>query len=66
MNGVVLNSRRALTVAILAWLVNQAIRFDLRGYPLSVTAFTWGALMGMGALLVVDFAIIRTGLSQSS
>ena len=40
--------------------------FGLRGYPLSATAFTWGALMGIGTLLVIAFASIRPGFSQAS
>jgi hypothetical protein len=66
MSGVVLNRRRAIAVALLVWLVNQVMGFGLRGYPLSATAFTWGALMGMGTLLVVTFASIRPGFSQLS
>lgn len=66
MSGVTLNRRRAIATALLLWLVNQAIGFGLRGYPLSATAFTWGALMGLGTLLVVAFASIRPGFSQLS
>ncbi len=66
MSGVILNRRRAIAVTLLIWLVNQAIGFGLRGYPLSATAFIWGALMGIGTLLVVAFASIRPGFSQSS
>ncbi|MEO1622348.1 MAG: hypothetical protein AAFU53_15120 [Cyanobacteria bacterium J06632_3] len=66
MSGVVLNRRREIATALLIWLVNQAIGFGLRGYPLSATAFTWGALMGIGTLLVVAFASIRPDFSQSS
>ncbi|MEO0647897.1 MAG: hypothetical protein AAFZ17_17380, partial [Cyanobacteria bacterium J06650_10] len=66
MSGVALNRRRAIATALLIWLVNQAIGFGLRGYPLSVTAFTWGALMGIGTLLVVALASIRPGFSQAS
>ncbi|MEO0647670.1 MAG: hypothetical protein AAFZ17_16185 [Cyanobacteria bacterium J06650_10] len=66
MSGVVLNRRRAIATALLIWLVNQAIGFGVRGYPLSATAFTWGALMGIGTLLVVAFASIRPGFSQAS
>ena len=66
MSGVVLNRHRAITIALLIWLVNQTIGFGLRGYPLNTTAFTWGALMGIGTLLVVAFASIRPGFSQLS
>lgn len=66
MSGVVLSRRRAIATALLIWLVNQSIGFGLRGYPLSATAFSWGALMGLGTLLVVAFASIRPGFSQSS
>lgn len=66
MSGVTLNRRREIATALIIWLVNQAIGFGLRGYPLSTTAFIWGALMGIGTLLVVSFASIRPGFSQSS
>ncbi len=64
MSGVMLSRRRAIAIALLIWLVNQA--FGLRDYPLSATALTWGALMGLGTLLVVAFASIRPEFSQSS
>ena len=66
MSGVALNRRRAIATALLIWLVNQTIGCGLRGYPLSATAFTWGALMGIGTLLVVAFASIRPDFSQAS
>jgi hypothetical protein len=66
MSGVTVTRRRAIAVALLVWFVNQLIGFGLRGYPLTETAFTWGALMGIGTLLVVAFASLRPGFSQSS
>jgi hypothetical protein len=66
MSGVMLNRRQAILVASLIWLVNQAIGFSVRNYPFSATALTWGALMGIGTMLVVAFASIRPGFSQSS
>ena len=66
MSGVSLSRRRAIAVALGLWLVNQTIGFGLRGYPLTGTAFTWGALMGLGTLLVVGFATMRPTFSQAS
>ncbi|QEY31441.1 hypothetical protein EVJ50_03415 [Synechococcus sp. RSCCF101] len=66
MSGVMLKPRRAVVVALLIWLVNQAIGFGIRGYPLSGMAFTWGSLMGVGTLLVVSLASIRPPFSRSS
>ena len=66
MSGVTLLQRRAIVIALLIWLVNQSVGFGLRGYPLSVTAFTWGALMGVGTLLVVAFASWRPGFVRTS
>lgn len=66
LSGASLSRRRAIAIALAIWFVNQAIGFGLQDYPLSATAFTWGALMGMGTLLVVAFASIRPGFSQSS
>ncbi|MGF1499702.1 MAG: hypothetical protein ACFB8W_23190 [Elainellaceae cyanobacterium] len=66
MSGATLTRRRAIATALLIWLVNQALGFGLRGYPLTATAFTWGALMGVGTLLVAAFASLRPMFSQSS
>lgn len=66
MSGVTLLRRRAITIALLIWLVNQSVGFGLRGYPLSATAFTWGALMGLGTLLVVAFVSWRPGFARTS
>lgn len=66
MSGVALNRRRAIVIALSIWLVNQAIGFGLRGYPISAAAFAWGALMGIGTLLVAAFASIQPRFSQSS
>lgn len=65
LGGATLPRRRAVAVALLLWLVNQSIGFGWRGYPLSATAFTWGALMGLGTLLVALFASWRPGWSQA-
>lgn len=64
MGGVILPRRRALLVVLLIWLVNQGVGFGLRDYPLTAAAFTWGALMGLGALLVVAVASWRPQFSQ--
>lgn len=65
-SGVMLKRRQALSVALLIWLVNQTIGFYLRGYPLSTTAFTWGALMGVGTLTVVGVASCRPAFAQKT
>lgn len=66
MGGVTLLRRRAIAITLLIWLVNQSVGFGLRGYPLSVTAFAWGALMGTGTLLVVAFASWRPSFARTS
>ncbi|MGD1905531.1 MAG: hypothetical protein ACFB0C_05990 [Leptolyngbyaceae cyanobacterium] len=66
LSGVSLPRRRAITVALGLWLINQTIGFGMRGYPLTAIAFTWGALMGLGTLLVVSFAMVRPAFSQSA
>ncbi len=66
MSGVMLSRERAIAVALAIWLVNQIIGFGLRGYPLTGTAFMWGALMGIGTLLAVVFASLRPPFSRSS
>ena len=66
MSGGMLRRRRAIAVALLIWLINQSIGFGLRGYPLSATAFTWGALMGLGTLIVVVFASWRPAFARTT
>ncbi|MDY7015137.1 MAG: hypothetical protein SVX43_16385, partial [Cyanobacteriota bacterium] len=65
MAGATLTRQRAIAVALLVWLVNQALGFGLRGYPLTSVALIWGALMGIGTLMVVAFASWRPEFSQS-
>jgi hypothetical protein len=66
MSGVMLTRLQAIAVAGLIWLVNQAIGFGWRGYPLTGVAFTWGGLMGIGTLLVALLASWRPPFSQST
>ncbi|AOX03149.1 hypothetical protein BJP34_30220 [Moorena producens PAL-8-15-08-1] len=66
MSGATLSRQRAVGVALLVWLVNQAIGFGLRGYPLTSTAFTWGALMGIGTLLAAVAASWWPGWCRDS
>jgi hypothetical protein len=42
--------REALSLAALAWLLNQAIGFGLLGYPLDPPTLGWGLAIGAGAL----------------
>jgi len=65
LSGVTLSRRWAIAIPLLIWWVNQIIGFGWRGYPLTATAFTWGALMGIGTLLVAVFASWRPRFSQT-
>ncbi len=65
-SGATLTRRRAIAVALLIWFINQMIGFGLRGYPLTSVAFTWGALMGLGTLLVTLGASWRPTFSRVS
>ncbi len=65
-SGIALPRQRAIAVALLIWLVNQVIGFGIRDYPLEITAFTWGLIMGIGTLIVVAGASLRPRFSQSS
>jgi hypothetical protein len=58
--------RRAVATVLLIWLANQLIGFGWRGYPQSATAFTWGAVMGLGTLLAVLLASWRPRFSRRS
>ena len=65
-SGLTLPRQRAIATTLLIWLLNQSIGFGLRGYPLTATAFTWGALMGLGALLVVAFVSWRPMFARTT
>ena len=58
--GCTLQTQFALQVAGAVWLTNQLYGFILRGYPLTLESFTWGAAMGLGTALVTVFALLMT------
>ncbi len=64
--GTTLPLKKGAVVTTLIWLVNQAIGFGLRGYPPTVEAFTWGALMLLGSWVVLLLAALRPRFSQRS
>lgn len=66
LSGVTVGRRRAMTTALLIWLVNQVIGFGVRGYPFSTTAFIWGVVMGLGTVLVSALASLRPRFSQTA
>lgn len=62
--GTTLPRRKAIPFIAIIWLINQGIGFSVRGYPLTGVAFTWGALMGVGALLATVWSSIRPSISR--
>lgn len=57
--GTTLPRRRALTVLLTLWCVNQFLGFTVRGYPYTVSTFAWGGVMLLGAALAVLLASLR-------
>lgn len=57
--GTTLPRRRALTVLLTMWFVNQLLGFTVRGYPYTVSTFAWGGVMLLGAILAVLLASRR-------
>ncbi|MGF1514313.1 MAG: hypothetical protein ACFB5Z_11540 [Elainellaceae cyanobacterium] len=55
-SGLTLPRPRAIKMVTTIWAVNQGLGFTLWRYPLETTAFAWGAIMGVGALLAVNLA----------
>ena len=51
--------REALSLAGLAWLLNQAIGFGLLGYPLDPATLGWGLAIGAGTLAAAAGALPR-------
>ncbi|MGK7910810.1 MAG: hypothetical protein AB4050_04900, partial [Synechococcus sp.] len=54
--GTTLPRRRAMTVLLTLWFVNQLLGFTVRGYPYTVSTFAWGGVMLLGATLAVLLA----------
>ena len=57
--GTTLPRRRALTVLLTMWFVNQLLGFTVRGYPYTVSTFAWGGVMLLRATLAVLLASLR-------
>ncbi|MEO0827407.1 MAG: hypothetical protein AAFX95_18685 [Cyanobacteria bacterium J06639_16] len=62
--GATLPRRKAVVVLLAMWLVNQLLGFTVRGYPYTVSTFTWGGVMLLGALLTVWLAAMRLPFRQ--
>lgn len=64
--GTTLPLKKGLIAMTAIWLVNQAIGFGWRGYPLTVEALTWGAVMVLGSWIVLMLASLRPSFSRQS
>ncbi|MEO0491062.1 MAG: hypothetical protein AAFZ49_16135 [Cyanobacteria bacterium J06659_2] len=62
--GATLPRRKAVVVLLAMWLVNQLLGFTVRGYPYTVSTFTWGGVMLIGALLAVLLVSTRPPFRQ--
>jgi len=56
LGGIHLNRRLALTLALVAWLANQAVGFGLLQYPTDPTTVAWGVAIGLGTLAGAEAA----------
>ena len=56
MGGVMLNTRKAIGIAGLIWLIDQAAGVGLRGYPMEPLSITWAIVMGAGTAAVALLA----------
>ena len=65
-SGVLLRPRRAVAVALLIWLIDQASGLGLRGYPLEQLSVTWALVMGSGTVAVALLASQGPGLRRRS
>jgi hypothetical protein len=64
--GTTLKPRKAITLAITVWLINQLYGYLLRQFPLTLESLGWGGLMLIGAVLVAGVAALRPRFSQTS
>ena len=58
--------RRAVAVALLIWLIDQATGFGPRGYPLEQLSLTWAVVMGAGTVAVALLASQGPGFRRRS
>ena len=65
-SGVLLRPRRAVAVALLIWLIDQASGLGLRGYPLEQLSVTWALVMGSGTVAVALLASRGPGFRRRS
>ena len=63
--GASLNRRKAAISILTIWLVNQLYGFLLRDYPYTLEAFSWGAVMGLGSLIIALLTACRPLFSRS-
>ncbi|MBW4553571.1 MAG: hypothetical protein KME35_21025 [Aphanocapsa sp. GSE-SYN-MK-11-07L] len=63
--GSTLIRRRAIATAMTMWLVNQMLGFTLHHYPLTLSTFAWGFVLGLGTLLVTLLASMNPPFAQN-
>ena len=62
--GVTLTPTKAVKTVAIAWLVNQIFGYTLSNYPQTTASFTWGLVLGLGAIIVTILATSRPHFSQ--
>ncbi|MEO8890267.1 MAG: hypothetical protein ABI417_01820 [Coleofasciculaceae cyanobacterium] len=58
--GSTLSRKKAVTMVMTMWLVNQIFGFTIHQYPLTFKTFVWGGVIGLGALLATLFASLKS------
>ena len=64
MAGVMLNTRKAIGVAGLIWLIDQVAGVGLRGYPIGPLSLTWAVVMAAGTAAVALLASQGTAFAR--
>ena len=62
--GASLNRQKAAFSILTIWLVNQLYGFLLRDYPYTLEALSWGAVMGLGSLVIALLVAYRPPFSR--
>ena len=57
--GITLTRKKALTMIMTMWLINQILGFTIHQYPLTISTIIWGGVLGLGALLVTLLASLK-------
>lgn len=63
--GATLPRRKAVTVILCMWLINQLLGFTIHHYPQTFSTVAWGCVMGFGAVMVTLLSSLKPKFGQA-